>query len=98
MQLNVPKEYMRDIETAVSILKSEKCSEIYIFGSLAAGEPFHENTDIDIAARGIPKERFFSVYGRLLTSLGHPVDLVDLDGDTPFSRMLVARGGLLRVA
>ncbi len=98
MRNTIPHEYIGDIELAVSILKSENCSEVYIFGSLASGDTLRQGSDIDIAARGIPKERFFSVYGKLMTSLRHPVDLVDLDGDTPFVRLLESRGGMLRVA
>jgi predicted nucleotidyltransferase len=91
-------EYQKDIDTAISILKAEGCDEIYIFGSLAEGGVPHSGTDIDIAVRGLPRARFFGIYGRLLSSLEHAIDLVDLDGKTPFARVLEKKGTLHRVA
>jgi predicted nucleotidyltransferase len=91
-------EYQKDIDTAISILKAEGCDEIYIFGSLAEGGAPHPGTDIDIAVRGLPRTRFFGIYGRLLSSLDHSIDLVDLDGKTPFASVLEKKGTLYRVA
>lgn len=96
--MTLPAEYRKDIETAIAILKAEGCTEVYLFGSLAEGRELHARTDIDMAVRGLPKERFFEIYGRLLTSLQHSLDLVDIDRETPFTRMLLEKGNILRVA
>ncbi len=95
--MTLPVEYRHDIEKAIGILKSEGDVEIYLFGSLAVGNA-HQRSDIDIAVRGLAPARYFEVFGRLLVSLDHPVDLVDLDSDNPFVRMLLEKGSLNRVA
>jgi len=96
--MTFPAEYKKDIETAISILKEEGCTEVYLFGSLAEGRSAHRRTDIDIAIRGIPAGRYFEVYGRLLSTLDRTIDLIDLDRETPFSRILMSRGTLQRVS
>jgi predicted nucleotidyltransferase len=96
--MTFPDEYRQDIEAAVSLLKSEGCTEVYLFGSLAEGRPPHARTDLDIAVKGLPRTRFFEIYGRLMLALAHPVDLVDLDAETPFTLTLVEQGSMHRVA
>ena len=91
-------EYQKDLDAAIAILKAEGCREIYVFGSLAEGGTIHPSTDIDIAVRGLSRPRFFVIYGKLLSSLEHSVDLIDLDGGTPFARVLEGKGTLHRVA
>ena len=81
-----------DLEKAAEILKSAGCSECYVFGSYADGRA-RENSDIDIAIRGLPPERFFYVYGQLPGT----VDLIDLDDGSRFSRRLLQRGAMRRV-
>ncbi len=86
--MTFPEKYQKDIETIISILRGEGCEAIYIFGSLAEGNSPHRETDIDIAVKGLPESRFFDVYGRILTSTSHSVDLIDIDRETPFTRVL----------
>lgn len=89
--------FQKDIQEAVSYLKSIGCSEIYLFGSLASGDAT-ESSDIDIAVRGIPAEKFFYIYGQLMFRLSHEVDLVDLDLQEEFGNELQRSGSLKRVA
>jgi predicted nucleotidyltransferase len=96
--MTLQPEYQKDLDAAIAILKAEGCREIYLFGSLADGGTLHRSTDIDIAVRGLPRPRFFVIYGKLLSSLEHPVDLIDLDSGTPFARVLEGKGTLHRVA
>ena len=96
--MNIPREYQKDIDRVIEILREEGCSEVYLFGSLGGDAPLHVKSDIDIAVRGIPQQRFFEVYGRLLSSLEHIIDLIDLDSPSPFTRILLEKGGLHRVA
>lgn len=89
--------FREDLETAVHYLKAVGCTEIYIFGSLSAGQA-HSQSDIDIAVRGLQPEKFFSVYGELMIKLNHRVDLVDLDLQKQFGDSLISNGNLRRVA
>jgi predicted nucleotidyltransferase len=95
--MTVPRELEKDVSTATRILLAEGCKEIYLFGSIAKGSTT-EASDIDIATVGLPKDRFFRVYGTLLSSLHRHIDLVALDYDTDFGRQLKATGTLTRVA
>ncbi|HEX6972547.1 MAG TPA: nucleotidyltransferase domain-containing protein [Limnochordia bacterium] len=73
-------------------------SEVWVFGSLALDargiKTFRRHSDIDLAARGIPKERFFAAQGRLLMAADFPVDLIDLDDCPPSWQKTVARDGI----
>jgi len=92
----VPKGFRGDIDRAVKILKEEGCSEIFLFGSGAAGK-IGDRSDIDLAIRGCPPGHFFRLLGRLLWELDHPVDLVNLDNQDPFAQFLQKEGVLLQV-
>jgi len=86
--VNMSPSYKRDIENAARILKEAGCREVFLFGSLAEGTS-RKGSDIDLAVRGCPPERFFHVFGRLLLELENPVDLIDLDRGDDFSRRLL---------
>lgn len=94
--MNLPEEYENDLQNAISILKDENCSEIYLFGSLASGK-YNKNSDIDFAVKGLSKRRFFHVYGILIEMLKHPFDLIGLDYDNDFSKEIINQGNLVRV-
>lgn len=93
----VPPSHRADLERAVSILTAEGCSAIYVFGSVATGSAGPES-DLDIGIRGCPKDRFFSVYGRLLWELEHGADLVDFDSNPEMLAVLDRIGEVRRVA
>lgn len=92
----LPDMHRKNIRRAVEILKSAGCTDVYLFGSLAAGEVRGES-DVDLAVRGCPKGKFFHLLGRLLLQLDHPVDLVNLDSGDAFARYLETEGELLQV-
>ncbi|MHB1652187.1 MAG: nucleotidyltransferase family protein [Desulfitobacteriaceae bacterium] len=94
---SLPEEFQRDIYSAIEILKNAGCKEVYIFGSLATGN-YSEDSDIDIAIKGCLPENYFTLLGQLLTSLNHPVDLVNLDRGDAFSKYLEREGELHRVS
>lgn len=98
MQNNVqlPETYQKNIHRAVEILKVAGCTNIYLFGSLAAGN-IRGESDIDLAIRGCPKGKFFHLLGRLLLDLDYPVDLVNLDRQDAFAHYLEKEGGLLQI-
>lgn len=93
----ISPEIQKDIEIATAILKDAGCREIYVFGSLIEGT-FTEESDIDFAVIGLPKENFFSAYGQLLEQLSRSVDLIGLDYDNDFSKRIKQTRKLERVA
>jgi predicted nucleotidyltransferase len=93
----IPEVISDDIKIAIEYLKSEGCTEIYIFGSVAAGD-IRVKSDIDIAVRGLTPENYFSVYGELIMRVKTAVDLVDLDLQKGFGETLISSGELFRVA
>lgn len=94
---NLPDSYKQDIEKAIQILKENGAKEVFIFGSIANGK-FNENSDIDIAVRGLNDKDFYKVSGILMFELENEIDLIDLDDkENRFSQMLLKAGGLLKV-
>ena len=92
----IPKTYQNDIKKAITILTERGCKEIYLFGSLVHGD-YTDRSDIDIAVTGIPKGDFFEIFGELMMSLDHPVDLINLEKRTRFVDLLKTKGELIRV-
>ena len=84
------------IEKAVAALKAQGAREVYLFGSAARGT-LRPDSDVDIAVSGLAPQVFFLAMSKASDALGRPLDLVDLDEDTPFARFLRDKGELLRV-
>jgi predicted nucleotidyltransferase len=95
--LLIPEDLRNDIFVAAEILLRNGCREIYVFGSIAKGTSTSES-DIDLAIVGLPKDRFFAAYGRILSKVRRGVDLVALDYDQAFAERLREAGSLTRVA
>lgn len=94
---NLPSSYQEDIKKATQILKENGVKEVFIFGSIANGK-FNENSDIDIAVKGLNEKKFYKVASILMFELEHEIDLIDLDDkENSFSQMLLRVGGLLKV-
>jgi predicted nucleotidyltransferase len=70
---------------AAKLLKSEfGATEVILFGSLARRGSFTLFSDIDLAVRGIPSERFYAAAGNLLDlSAEFKIDLVELETCPP---------------
>lgn len=96
-KVQLPETYRRDIRRAVEILKEAGCTDVFLFGSLAAGKIGDGSSDLDLAIRGCPRGRFFHLLGRLLLELEHSVDLVSLDMQDAFARYLEEEGELLQI-
>ncbi|MDA3849993.1 MAG: nucleotidyltransferase domain-containing protein, partial [Spirochaetaceae bacterium] len=88
MNVDVPEEYREDVLKAYTYLISEGCSDIFLFGSIAE-QSQHPFSDIDLAVKGLKKDRFFHIYGELLIILNHPVDLDAVVYDSDFSREII---------
>ena len=84
------------IEKAVNILKEAGAGEIYLFGSITSGK-WNKDSDVDIAVSGLPPEIFFKTMSKVRRLLRCPIDLIDLDEPTPFTRYLQEEGILQRV-
>ncbi len=95
-RMKLSEKYQKDINRAVEILKGGGCTEVFLFGSIAAGEPGIKS-DIDIAVRGCPKGKFFKLLGKLIFELDYPVDLVNLDAQDNFARYLEKEGELAQI-
>ena len=84
------------IQQAAAVLKEAGASEVYLFGSAALGG-VRDDSDVDFAVSGLPPQRFFAAMARAEAVLQRPLDLIDLDQPTPFTRYLRAEGELCRV-
>ena len=94
---SIPVDYVRDVRIAVEVLKELGCGEVYLFGSVVNGDT-HHRSDIDIAVRGCPTDKFYYAVGKLVMELEHSVDLIDLDRADKFTTALESSGSLVRVA
>ncbi|OGL42762.1 MAG: hypothetical protein A2161_08965 [Candidatus Schekmanbacteria bacterium RBG_13_48_7] len=93
----IPASYQKDIEKAIKILKEAGCAEVLLFGSLIEGK-VKDGSDIDLAIRGCPRGMYFSLVGKLLLELDHPVDLVNLDINKELADYLEREGNLVHVS
>lgn len=89
-------DFRRVIERAAGALKDFGAREVYLFGSAARGLS-RPHGDVDIAVAGLPPRVFFRAMTKASDALKCPIDLIDLDDDTPFSRLLREKGDLIRV-
>jgi predicted nucleotidyltransferase len=78
---------MSQVHRAAQVLIDLGATEVHLFGSAATGT-MREDSDIDIAVKGLPPKLFFKAMGDVWDIIGGPVDLVDLDQDNPFTRYL----------
>ncbi len=94
----LPLSFQEDIGQAITLLLSEVCTEIYLFGSLVNGG-YTEESDIDIAVKGLQKGRFYEVGGKLMLRLKHNFDLIKLDDENSrFVQILKNNQVILRVS
>lgn len=84
------------IDRAAAALKSSGADAVYIFGSAARGT-MRAGSDVDFAVSGLPPEKFFKAFSIASRLFERPIQLVDLDEVTPFTRYLKEEGELQRV-
>jgi len=85
------------LQKSLEILLAEGAREVYVFGSAVRGGADARKSDVDLAVRGLPAERFFRAVHLTSAALARPVDIVDLDEPSPFTRHLEREGLLHRV-
>ena len=93
----LPASFQVDVDAAVAILQKHGAKEIYLFGSLATGE-YSENSDIDMAVRGIDPAVYLQAYADLSFSIERRIDLLNMETQERFSAMLFRQKELIRVA
>jgi predicted nucleotidyltransferase len=84
------------IKRAAAELKSAGAQEVYVFGSAARGTS-DAISDFDLAVSGLPPSVFYRMGAHISDLIGHAVDLIDLDVNTPFTRYLRTENELVRV-
>ena len=86
------------VEQAGRYLRQQGAVRVWLFGSLAKGQPPTVHSDFDFAVEGLPSERFLGCLGHLLQALPRPVDLVEMESCQPCIRQRILEGGILLVS
>ena len=78
------KQAWKDVKQIAAMLKQNfGVTRVFVYGSLLK-ERFSANSDIDIAAAGIPKERFFGALAAVNQSCDRWVDLKPIESLEPY--------------
>jgi predicted nucleotidyltransferase len=85
------------VAKAARLFRELGASQVFMFGSAVKGQ-LRADSDIDMAVSGLPPRVYFSAINQASDLVGRPIDLTDLDDDTPLVRYLRASGDLVRVA
>lgn len=85
------------VEQAAAILREYGATEVYAYGSVVTGRWDPEWSDIDLAVRGVPPERFYAAGGAVMRAVPREVDVLDLDIPCRLSVFLEEEGDLVRV-
>jgi predicted nucleotidyltransferase len=96
MVQNIPQKYQKDIEIATNLLRKEGCQSIYLFGSLVTGKN-HDESDIDIGIKGLPKGKFFETCAKVYFALDNNIDIVDFDNNIDFYTLLNKQGEVVEI-
>jgi hypothetical protein len=84
-----------DAERIARFLKDRYGTEVWGIGSLFEEmRPFRKGSDIDLVARGIPKDRFFEVLGEVEGLTSFPVDLIPWEEANDLVREIVRTSGV----
>ena len=92
----LPMKYREDIESAVALLKREGCAAVYLFGSMVTGH-IHEHSDIDLGIKGLPGQKFFSVYSKLYGNFSTEIHLIDFDLNEKMYALLNSLGEVVQI-
>ena len=84
---------LSDLSKVVDILKKYDVKRIILFGSLATGDYFRKNSDIDLAVEGLKGEDFLRAYADLMLALNWSIDLKPLEEITGIFRETILKRG-----
>jgi len=75
------KKALNDAKEIAGILKERfGATEVRCFGSLTDEARFSSLSDIDIAVKGVPPEKFYTAYAEITKKISEfKIDLVDMD-------------------
>jgi len=79
----------KDKAIILKYAKKYNLSTVVLFGSCLDRE---DPNDIDIGIKGIEPELFFDFYGELLLEITMPIDVVNLNKDNPFNKLVEKEG------
>ena len=79
----------RDRATILRYAQKYNIGTVILFGSCLDKE---DPDDIDIGIKGIKPEVFFEFYGELLLEIPKRIDLINLDKDNLFNRLVEKEG------
>jgi len=79
----------RDKAVLLKFAKKYKLTSVFLFGSSIDKE---NPNDIDIGIRGIKPELFFTFYGELMLQVPKRLDIINLDKENSFSRLIEKEG------
>jgi predicted nucleotidyltransferase len=96
MELRIPQKYRKAIEIATILLKNEGCQSIYLFGSLVTGKT-HENSDIDIGIKGVPKGKYFETCAKVYFAVDNNIDIVNFDNNQELFSLLDRQGEIIEI-
>jgi predicted nucleotidyltransferase len=96
-EMEIPDSFKIDIDRSCHILRSFGAREVYLFGSLTKGS-WNDLSDLDLAVRGLQPAVYFKALGELLANSIHAVDLIDLEDASPFSKRLINKTELVKIA
>ncbi|MEW6569772.1 MAG: nucleotidyltransferase domain-containing protein [Nitrospirota bacterium] len=91
------KKALQRLEEATVLLYNEGAEEVYVFGSVLKALEFNEQSDADIAVKGIPEDKRPAVTGKLESLFKEiPFDIVFLEEDLrPEVRERIKKEGIL---
>ena len=88
------KVFETEIKKIVEISKEYGAEKIILFGSCL--KDIKAANDIDIAVAGVKPERFFEMYGKILSEIFTDMDLIPLEYTREhFSKRIFEQGKLL---
>ncbi|OPX23502.1 MAG: hypothetical protein B1H02_04900 [Candidatus Latescibacteria bacterium 4484_107] len=84
----------KQLAEIIGISKEFDVDKVWLFGSCLEG--LDSAQDMDIAVKGVKPDRFFEMYGRILSAVDREVDLIPLeDTREHFSKRILEKGRLI---
>lgn len=77
-----------------ALVEQHGASEVWLFGSLARG-CFRPGSDVDLAARGLPPQKWFRILAEINAGQEFDFDLIDLEACPQWLAEAVRRHGRL---
>ncbi len=76
----IRKKALREISVVLELLRKEILFEdVFIFGSVTNPSQYYEQSDIDLAFKGLERDKLFFVTGYLSRHLERDINVVDLE-------------------